>query len=111
MKPLTCLSTAAACVPVVQSTKNSPGANRGQLCTQPIHVLSIDWLATSNVQVRQTSTAFKPLRKRGWDAVSGRTTTRRAIAIAISVWYEEPKDQGIAPQRRSTPDTWILESK
>jgi hypothetical protein len=33
-----------------------------------------DWLATSNVQVRQTTTAFKPLRERGWDAISGRTT-------------------------------------
>ena len=70
-----------------------------------------DWLATSNVQLRQTTTAFKPLRERGWDAISGRTTTRRAMAIAISVWYDEPKDQCIAPQLRSTPDTWIFKSK
>jgi hypothetical protein len=48
-----------------------------------------DWLARSNVEVRKTSTAFKAFRETGWDAVSGRTTSRRAVGIAISVWYDE----------------------
>jgi hypothetical protein len=49
-----------------------------------------DWLAESKVQVRHTSTAFRPLRDRGKDAITGRTVTRRAVAVAISVWYDEP---------------------
>ena len=49
-----------------------------------------DWLARSNVEVRRTSTAFKAFRETGWDAISGRTTSRRAVGIAISVWYDEP---------------------
>jgi hypothetical protein len=48
-----------------------------------------DWLAKSNVTVRKTNVAFKALRDRGWDAVAGKTTTRRAVAIAITVWYDE----------------------
>jgi hypothetical protein len=49
-----------------------------------------DWLAKSNVEVRKTNVAFKALREQGWDAVAGRTTARRAIAIAITIWYDEP---------------------
>ena len=45
-----------------------------------------DWLAQSNVIVIKANTAFKQLRERDWDAVAGRTTTRRAVAIAISIW-------------------------
>ena len=49
-----------------------------------------DWLAKSNAAFRKTDVAFKALRDRGWDAVAGKTTTRRAVAIAITVWYDEP---------------------
>jgi hypothetical protein len=52
-----------------------------------------DWLAKSNATVRKTDVAFKPLRDRGWDAVAGKTTTRRAVAIAITAWYDEPYHQ------------------
>ena len=62
-----------------------------------------DWLARSNVEVRKTSTAFKAFRETGWDAISGRTTSRRAVGIAISVWYDEPvtKVIGNRPHRKS----------
>ena len=39
-----------------------------------------DWLAKSHVTVLKTNVAFKALRDRGWDAVAGKTTTRRAVA-------------------------------
>jgi hypothetical protein len=48
-----------------------------------------DWLAATKVEVRKTNVAFKALRERGWDAVTGRTTSRRAMGIAISVWYDD----------------------
>ena len=48
-----------------------------------------DWLAQSKVQVRRTSTAFKRLRDRGKDALTGRTVARHGVGIAISVWYDE----------------------
>jgi hypothetical protein len=63
-----------------------------------------DWLAENNVKVRKTNTAFHRLRDKGEDAITGKTTTRRALGIAISVWYEEPTRR---PQR---PDTWIFRS-
>ena len=65
-----------------------------------------DWLTESNVTVVKTSTAFKQLRERGWDAVAGETTTRRALAVAISIWYEKP-----SPANQSRPDNWIFESR
>ena len=65
-----------------------------------------DWLAKSNVTVHKTNVAFKALRDRGWDAVAGKTTTRRAIAIAITVWYDEPYNQRPKPN----PATWIFKS-
>jgi hypothetical protein len=43
-----------------------------------------DWLAEFRVHVRHTSTAFRPLRDKGKDAITGKTVTRRAVAIAIS---------------------------
>jgi len=49
-----------------------------------------DWLAQSNVIVIKANTAFKQLRERDWDAVAGRTTTRRALAIAISDLVRQP---------------------
>jgi hypothetical protein len=49
-----------------------------------------DWLAENNVKARKTNIAFQRLRDRGTDALTGRTTSRSAIGIAISVWYEEP---------------------
>jgi hypothetical protein len=48
-----------------------------------------DWLAKSNVTVRKTNVAFKGLRERGPDAIAGRTAARRALGIAISIWYDE----------------------
>jgi hypothetical protein len=42
-----------------------------------------DWLTESNVTVVKTGTAFKQLRERGWDAVAGKTTTRRALAFDL----------------------------
>ena len=48
-----------------------------------------DWLAKSNVTVRKTKVAFKGLRERGPDAIAGRTAARRALGIAISIWYDE----------------------
>jgi len=65
-----------------------------------------DWLAQSNVIVIKANTAFKQLRERDWDAVAGRTTTRRALAIAISIWYDNP-----LPANQSRPDNWIFESR
>ena len=63
-----------------------------------------EWLVKSNATVRKTDVAFKALRDRGWDAVAGKTTTRRAVAIAITVWYDEPYH--LAP--RPNPATWIF---
>jgi len=63
-----------------------------------------EWLAHANVKVQKTSIAFKALREKGSDAVTGRTTTRRAVAVAISVWYEEP---GKKPAS-SKPTTWVF---
>ena len=65
-----------------------------------------DWLAKSNITVRKTGVAFKALRDRGWDAIAGKTTTRRAVAIAITVWYDEPHPQTPKPN----PATWIFRS-
>ena len=65
-----------------------------------------DWLAKSNGTVRKTNVAFKALRDRGWDAVAGKATTRRAVAIAITVWYDEPYNQTPKPN----PTTWIFKS-
>jgi hypothetical protein len=65
-----------------------------------------DWLAKSNVTVCKTNVAFKALRDRGWDAVAGKATTRRAVAIAITVWYDEPYNQTPKPN----PTTWIFKS-
>ena len=48
-----------------------------------------DWLAESKVHVHRTSTAFKRLRDRGKDALTGRTVARPGVGIAISVWYDE----------------------
>jgi len=63
-----------------------------------------DWLAESRVRVRRTSTAFRPLRDKGKDAITGRTVTRRAVAVAISVWYDEPGSKTF----RSNPATWVF---
>jgi Na+-translocating ferredoxin:NAD+ oxidoreductase RnfG subunit len=63
-----------------------------------------DWLATNGVKVLKTSTAFQRLRDKGQDAITGKTITRRAVGIAVSVWYEEP---AATPRR---PDTWIFRS-
>jgi hypothetical protein len=52
-----------------------------------------EWLEKSNVKVHKTNVAFKALRERGWDAVAGKATTRRALAIAITVWYDEAYNQ------------------
>jgi hypothetical protein len=65
-----------------------------------------DWLAKSKVQVRRTSTAFKGLKEQGKDAVTGKTFSRRAVAIAISVWYDEPASK----TARSKPATAKIKS-
>ena len=62
------------------------------------------WLAKNDVIVRKTNVALKPLRERGWDAVAGKTTTRRALAVAISLWYDEPHHQPPKPN----PANWIF---
>jgi hypothetical protein len=64
-----------------------------------------NWLAKSDVTVHKTNVAFKALRDRGWDAVAGKATTRRALAIAITVWYDEK------PIPQSRPDTWKFSSR
>jgi hypothetical protein len=68
-----------------------------------------DWLAVSKVQVVKTDVAFKTLRSRGWDAVAGQAMHRRAVAIAITVWYDDalsdlysPGDVGLRSQRQQT---------
>ena len=71
--------------------------------------LSRSWraIAKSNVTVRKTNVALRPLeRERGWDAIAGSTTTRRALAVAITVWYDEPYHQTPKPN----PATWIFKS-
>jgi hypothetical protein len=62
------------------------------------------WLAKNDVIVRKTNVALKPLRERGWDVVAGKTTTRRALAVAISVWYDEPRLRS----PKSNPANWIF---
>ena len=52
-----------------------------------------DWLAESKVHVRRTSTAFKHLRDRGKDALTGRTVARHGVGIAISIWYDPAGSQ------------------
>ena len=54
------------------------------------------WLAKSKVQVRRISTAFKRLRDKGRDALTGRTQARYGVGIAISIWYDP-----ITPQSKS----------
>ena len=51
------------------------------------------WLAKSKVHVRRTSTAFKRLRDKGKDALTGRTFDRHGVGIAISIWYEPVTSQ------------------
>jgi hypothetical protein len=63
-----------------------------------------EWLEKSNVAVHKTDVAFKALRDRGWDAVAGKATTRRALAIAITVWYEDPYNQKPKPK----PANWVF---
>jgi hypothetical protein len=65
-----------------------------------------DWLAKSNVTVHKTNVAFKALKEKGWDAVAGKTTRRRALAIAITVWYDEPYNLSPKPN----PTAWIFKS-
>jgi hypothetical protein len=60
-----------------------------------------DWLSKSNITVLRTNVAFKALRERGWDAVAGKAMTRRAVAIAITVWYDD-----LVPRGR--PATWTF---
>jgi hypothetical protein len=65
-----------------------------------------EWLAgNSNAKVCKTNTAFQRFRDHGKYAITGKTTTRRAVGIAISVWYEEPTSRAF----RSNPATWIFE--
>ena len=64
-----------------------------------------DWLAGNNVKVRKTSTAFQRLRDHGADAITGKATIRRAVGIAISVWYDEPE---ASKRFRSRPTRWIF---
>ena len=47
------------------------------------------WLAANRVVVRHASTALRPLRDRGPDALTGKTRTRRGIGLASTVWYEQ----------------------
>jgi hypothetical protein len=63
-----------------------------------------NWLAKSNVAVRDTKVAIKGLRSRGWDAVAGKVTDRRAVAVAITVWYDEPE----ANRGFRSPTGWIF---
>jgi hypothetical protein len=65
-----------------------------------------EWLAESGVKLVRTNTVFKQFRDRGWDAIAGKIVHRRALGIAISVWYEEPNGQASKPsyaKRRPTP--------
>jgi hypothetical protein len=65
-----------------------------------------DWLAESKVIVRKTNVAFKAMREWGPDAIAGKTAARRALAIAITVWYDEPYNQ----KPKSNPAIAILKS-
>jgi hypothetical protein len=57
-----------------------------------------EWLAeNSGVKVCKTSTALQRLRDHGNDAITGKATRRRALGIAISVWYEEPYGEKLKP--------------
>lgn len=59
------------------------------------------WLRKTGVQVHRTDVAFKRLREKGADVVSGKTTRRVGLAVAITVWY----DAAFAHPR---PDTWVF---
>jgi hypothetical protein len=63
-----------------------------------------DWLAKSKVAVLQTAVAFKPLSEKGLDVITGRTTTRRGMAVAITVWYKDPP----TPKPMARPTNWEL---
>ena len=65
-----------------------------------------NWLAKSNVTVIKTNVAFKAMREWGPDAIAGKTAARRALAIAITVWYDEPYNQ----RPKANPATWIFKS-
>jgi hypothetical protein len=60
-----------------------------------------DWLAEPKVIVRKTNVAFKAMREWGPDAIAGKTAARRALGIAISVWYDEPYHQEPKPNPAS----------
>jgi hypothetical protein len=64
-----------------------------------------EWLAENNVKVRRTTTAFKRLRERGQDAITGKTMARRGVGVALSVWYDEPE---ASKRIRSRPTRWIF---
>jgi hypothetical protein len=66
-----------------------------------------DWLGENGVKVLKTSTAFRRLRDKGKDAVTGKAMSRRAVGIAISVWYEQPEP---SKQFRSRPSSWEIRS-
>jgi hypothetical protein len=65
-----------------------------------------DWIAKSKVAVVKTNVAFKALSEKGPDFVVGRTTARRGVAVAITVWYDDSYGQ----PPTSKPTIWELES-
>ena len=50
-----------------------------------------DWIEKSGVEVNKTNTTIKQFTVKGEDQVTHKPVTRRVPAIAISVWYDEPK--------------------
>jgi hypothetical protein len=62
-------------------------------------------LAENYVRVRKTSTAFHRFKDHGEDAITGKATKRRAVGIAISIWYDEPE---ASKRVRASPATWMF---
>jgi hypothetical protein len=66
-----------------------------------------EWLAENcTVKVVKTNTAFQRLRDHGEDAITGKTVSRRAVGIAISIWYEE---LAASKRFRARPTSWQFE--
>ena len=81
--------------------KTFTGTHREAIDSQVNH-----WLSATKVVVLKTDIALKPLRERGWDAIAGKATTRRALAIAITVWYDDSYDQKPNPR----PANWTFDA-
>jgi DNA-binding transcriptional ArsR family regulator len=48
-----------------------------------------EWITKSKIRALRTNTALQRLKETGKDVITGRTSARRGVGVAISVWYDE----------------------